>query len=159
MAGLALSSSTVAKVVADAQEKTKQRNYHDQIEAAVNAPTSLCIKESQLDKNSVKFDSRHVGKVCHAMLRCTCVYCGVGVLLQVMGEGVCGVAVLYPSRSRRALLSVLHSLQSEVLLECCSGSELNLCLTWLMGDASMLWHRVTRCMRTMYLRVLSAVHH
>lgn len=63
MAELALSASVMAKVVADAQEKTKQRSYHDQIEAAVNAPASLCIKESHLDKDSVKFDSRHVGKV------------------------------------------------------------------------------------------------
>lgn len=57
------SLSVVAKVVADAQEKTKQKGYHDHIEAALNDPGNLCIKESQLNNTEVKFDTRYVGKV------------------------------------------------------------------------------------------------
>lgn len=49
-----------AKVVADAQEKTK--GYLPRIEAAVDDP-SQCIEESHLDKEVVGYSTRTVGKV------------------------------------------------------------------------------------------------
>ena len=50
-----------AKVVADAQAKTKQ--YLGRIEAAVDASANQCIEESHLDQELVGHGKRTVGKV------------------------------------------------------------------------------------------------
>lgn len=61
--GAIAASEAMAKVVDDAQEKTKQKSYQDPIHAALSDPSRLCIKESRLDKDLVMYDKRHVGKV------------------------------------------------------------------------------------------------
>lgn len=81
------SLSVVAKVVADAQEKTKQKGYHDHIEAALNDPGNLCIKESQLNNTEVKFDTRYVGKVRTSLHIFLCVKIIIGIGVRV--DGAC----------------------------------------------------------------------
>lgn len=53
-------TASVAKVVADAQEKTK--SYLPAIKACIG-DASQCIEESHLDKGKVDFQTRTVGKV------------------------------------------------------------------------------------------------
>lgn len=53
---------SLAKVIADAQEKTKQ--YLGRIEAAVDDSPRQCIAESRLDQQLVGHSKRTVGKVC-----------------------------------------------------------------------------------------------
>lgn len=50
-----------AKVVADAQDKTKR--YLGRIEAAVDDAAKQCIEESHLDQELVGHSKRKVGKV------------------------------------------------------------------------------------------------
>lgn len=53
-------TAVVARVVADAQEKTK--GYLPRIEAAVE-DNGQCIEESHLDQEAVGYSTRTVGKV------------------------------------------------------------------------------------------------
>lgn len=57
--------ASVARVVADSQEKTK--GYIGRIAAAVAEPEQ-CIGESNLSQGTVGYDTRYVGKVINAIM-------------------------------------------------------------------------------------------
>ena len=110
---------SVAKVVADAQEKTK--GYLPRIEVAVEDP-GQCIEESHLDKEAVGYSTRTVGKVwldfglwlCHALVQTR--YLSNLLLCLMFG----GVAYADPVTAVAAAAAAAAAMHVRRMLQCFS---------------------------------------